>query len=259
MDETIDRPLTLSMDYSELEYLDVTVDAGIALVRFAGPYYGNAITPTGHREFAVIWPMLEQDDAVSAVLLTGARGTFCDGPSPEMKADMAQGSAAFQARAVAEVRAFVTNVLAFSKPVVCAVNATIKSGSGQSLALLSDVIVAERQVVFVDHHVPAGIAAGDGSILAWPLTMGLLKAKRYLLTGESMTADEAERMGLISEVVDTGASEARAREYAAMLVAAPSAAVRLTKQALNEWYRLALPAFDLGLDAQARTLALLAE
>jgi enoyl-CoA hydratase len=112
--------------------------------------------------------------------------------------------------------------------------------------LLADVVIAEEHVELFDGHVPAGAAAGDGGVLIWPLAMGLLRAKWHLLTGESITAQQAHGLGLVTEVVEKGASLQRAMTIAGRLGAQPQDAVRHTKRALNRWLEVGLPAYDLS-------------
>jgi len=92
-------------------------------------------------------------------------------------------------------------------------------------------------------------------VLIWPLAMGLLRAKRYLLTGDALSAEEAQRLGLVSEVVDPGASFERAMVYARRFAAGPRQALRHTKRALNQWMRLGMSAFDLSWAGESLTLA----
>jgi enoyl-CoA hydratase/carnithine racemase len=87
--------------------------------------------------------------------------------------------------------------------------------------------------------------------------MGLTRAKKFIYTGQLMTAEEAERIGLISEVVDTGTALRRAMELAREIRALPVDAVQLTKRAMNQWLALgATTAFDLSLAAESQTFAM---
>ena len=75
-----------------------------------------------------------------------------------------------------------------------------------------------------------------------------MKAKRYILTGEQFTAEEAERMGLVTEVVDTGGALTRATELAERLASLRPEAVQATKRILNQWLKMASSAvFEHGL------------
>ena len=99
-----------------------------------------------------------------------------------------------------------------------------------------------------DGHIRAALSAGDGGTLIWPLTMGLTKAKKYLLTGDWIGAEEAERLGLVSEVVDAGRSLERAVDVARRFANGPQLAIRATKMALNQWLRLGqMASFDYSL------------
>jgi enoyl-CoA hydratase len=140
----------------------------------------------------------------------------------------------------------------FEKPLVTAVNGTVKGGPLVT-ALLSDIVIAERHVVFSDPHVTMAVAAGDGGVLAWPMAMGLLRAKRYLMTGDAITAEQAQELGLVTEVVEEGASLERAMVFARRFAEGPRHALRYTKRALNQWYRIGMPAFDVSWQGEILT------
>ena len=78
-------------------------------------------------------------------------------------------------------------------------------GLGSTVAFLGDVVFAARSATFADTHVRMGIAAGDGGQVIWPLLMGVNRAKYYLMTGDRISAEEAERLGLVNFVVDDDA------------------------------------------------------
>ena len=241
-------------DYGDLRFLEVEIDQGIAVVRLAGPEDGNAISFEGHAEMSTILPRLGQDARVDAVLLTGAGDAFCIGPTAEFLERIARDEPGFVARLMEDVRLLVQGHVELEKPVVSALNGPA-GGGPLAFALLADVVIAERHVTLSDMHVAAAVAAGDGGVLIWPLAMGLLRAKRYLLTGDALSAEEAQRLGLVSEVVDPGASFERAMVYARRFAAGPRQALRHTKRALNQWMRLGMSAFDLSWAGEALTLA----
>ena len=240
--------------YDDLRFLDVEIDRGVAVVRLDGPEAGNAISFEGHVEMSTILPRLSRDDRVDAVLLTGAGDAFCVGPTAEFMDRIAQGDPGFVARLLADVRLLVQGHVELEKPVVSALNGPA-GGGPLAFALLADVVIAERHVALSDMHVAAAVAAGDGGVLIWPLAMGLLRAKRYLLTGDPLSAEEAQRLGLVTEVVDPGRSFERAMVYARRFAAGPRQALRHTKRALNQWMRLGMPAFDLSWAGEILTVA----
>jgi enoyl-CoA hydratase len=107
-------------------------------------------------------------------------------------------------------------------------------GLGATVALACDAIVASRTVSIADPHVAIGLVAGDGGCVVWPAAAGLLRAKRYLLTGDRLTAEDAWAMGLVTDLVD-GPDDVlpAARALAARMAALPPLAVQGTKRALN--------------------------
>jgi enoyl-CoA hydratase len=92
-----------------------------------------------------------------------------------------------------------------------------------------------------------GVAAGDHAVILWPLLCGMAKAKYYLLTADFIDGKEAERIGLVSLCVPADKLMAKAMEVATKLATGPQHAVRWTKRSLNNWIRLAGPAFDASL------------
>ena len=99
-----------------------------------------------------------------------------------------------------------------------------------------------------DPHVKVRIVAGDGGTIAWPLAIGPMLAKRYLLTGDPVDAHEALRLGLVVETAPDGASCREAgMAWAQRLAAGAPQAVQYTKQAINAWIKeTAGSAFDLS-------------
>jgi len=120
-------------------------------------------------------------------------------------------------------------------------------GAGLVVALLADVSVAARTARIIDGHTRLGVAAGDHAAVCWPLLCGMAKAKYHLLTCETLTGAEAERIGLVSLCVEEDEVQERALEVAVGLAAGAQSAIRWTKHTLNHWYRLLLPVFDASL------------
>jgi enoyl-CoA hydratase len=150
-----------------------------------------------------------------------------------------------------EARAMMRAWFALDKPVVAAVDA---DSNTPTFILMADIVVAERHVHFWDFHVPNGIASATQPFL-WPGSSGLAKARRYILTGDKLSANEAERIGLIAEVVDTGKSLERGMEYAVKLASYRPETLQLTKRALNQWQQPALtPIFEHALAMEFLTM-----
>jgi enoyl-CoA hydratase len=217
---------------------------GILRIVLDGPNL-NAVGPEAHQQLADIWPAIDRDPSVRAVLVRGEGRAFSAGGSFDLIDSMVNDPAQ-RSRVLREARDLVYNVINCSKPVVSAIHGPCV-GAGLAVALLADVSVAARTAKIVDGHTRLGVAAGDHAAICWPLLCGMAKAKYYLLTCEAISGEEAERIGLVSLVVDDDQVQERAMQVARTLAAGAPQAIAFTKMSLNNWYRSAGPAFDASL------------
>lgn len=218
----------------------------------------NRIDATVHHELSrVVAALRHEDEAVvgdaRAVLVTAAGRAFSAGGDfswfPELQDPERAASLAVDARSL------VYDLLDVELPVVCAVQGPAV-GLGASLALLCDVVFLARSASIADPHVRVGIAAGDGGTVAWPTLVGPVLAKRHLLTGDPVDADDAHRLGLVSHVVDDQDLHHEALAFAQRLAAGAPQAVRATKRAINATLKdQARLAFEPALEAEVATFA----
>ncbi len=233
-------------DYAEL-YPSFTFDRpvdGVLRITFDGPGL-NAVSPDAHREIADVWLTVDRDPDVRVALLQGAGKGFSSGGSFELL-DGIINDYATRTRVLREARDLVWNVINCSKPIVSAIHGPAV-GAGLVAGMLADVSVVGRTARIIDGHTRLGVAAGDHAAVCWPLLAGMAKAKYYLLTCDTLTGEEAERIGLVSLCVDDDQVHARALEVAEQLAGMAQSAVRWTKHTLNHWYRQMGPAFDASL------------
>ena len=151
--------------------------------------------------------------------------------------------AEYRAAVLREARELVYNIVNCSKPVVSAIE-KVAVGAGLATALMADISVVGRTARIIDGHTKIGVAAGDHAAIIWPLLCGMAKAKYYLMTCEPMTGEEAERIGLVSLAVDDDAVIDKAMDVARTINAGSNQAIQWTKLSLNNWLRMAGPAFD---------------
>lgn len=238
--------MTRTDPYSDFSFLDISIRDHIATVLLNKPSKLNACDAAGHTELSTVLRVLQSDEAVRAVVVTGAGRAFSVGGDLDLVDEIHESPQA-NVRVMNEAREIVRSQIDFEKPIVAAVNG-VAMGASLAFALLCDYIVMERQARIADGHIRAALGAGDGGALIWPLTMGLTKAKKYLMTGDWLGAEEAERLGLVSEVVNEGQSFNRAMAVARRLADGPQFAIRATKMALNQWLRVGqMASFDFSL------------
>jgi enoyl-CoA hydratase len=205
----------------------------------------NAVDEAMHGQLADVWPVIDRDPDVRVALLQGAGRGFSAGGSFELL-ERIVNEHDVRVRVLREARDIVYNVINCSKPIVSAIHGPAV-GAGLVVALLADVSVASRTARIIDGHTRLGVAAGDHAAICWPLLCGMAKAKYYLLTCETLTGEEAERIGLVSLCVDDDEVHARALDVARALAGGAQDALRFTKHTLNHWYRVMTPAFDASL------------
>jgi enoyl-CoA hydratase len=130
-------------------------------------------------------------------------------------------------------------------------------GLGATIALGSEAVVASRNVTIADTHVGMALVAGDGGALLWPQSAGMLRARRYLLTGDPLEAAKAYDFGLVTDLVDEPDDVApAAKKIAEKIAALAPLATRGTKAALNQLTRhRAGEVMESGLLAEGNTLA----
>ena len=203
---------------------------GVAIATLNRPEKRNAVDDTMHNELARLPREADADPDVKALVITGAGQAFCAG------GDFAGGLRP-SARMWMEARRIVDGILDCQTPLITAVNG-YAMGLGATLALLGDVVFAARRATFADTHVRMGVAAGDGGQVIWPLLMGVNRAKYYLMTGDRIPAEEAERLGLVNFVVDDEALMERALALADRLAAGPTLAISASKSAINQYIKV---------------------
>jgi enoyl-CoA hydratase len=226
--------------YTELK-LDSPADR-VLRISFDKPETLNSVDKAGHRELTYIWRDIDDDENVDVVILTGKGPAFSAGGDFDMIEDIIEDPKA-RMRAWKEARDLVYNVINCSKPIVSAING-VAVGAGLVAGLLADISIAGKSAKIVDGHTRLGVAAGDSAVINWPLLCGMAKAKYLLLLCEPVNGEDAEKYGLVSLCVEDDELQDKALEIAKRLAAGAPSAIRWTKYALNNWYRMAGPAFD---------------
>src|SRR6266487_5850327 len=215
---------------------------GVLLITLNRPDVYNAAHEAMHAELARVWTDVARDDETRVAVVTGAGRAFSAGGDLAMVERMA-GDYDRVAAMLAEMSDLVYNMINCAKPIVSAING-VAVGAGLVVALLADISICADDARLGDGHVKLGAAAGDHAAIIWPLLCGMARARYHLLTGEMVTGEQAERIGLVSKAVPREEVLPEARRVAAELAAGSQLAIRLTKRALNSWLRAAGPIFD---------------
>ena len=205
-----------------------TADA-VATITIDRPEKRNALNTQVRRELLEALDAIEADDAVRVVVITGAgEKAFIAGADIGEFAERTP----IQQRAAMEGRRVFEAIAAFPRPVIASING-YALGGGCELALACDLRIAARSARLGQPEVNLGILPGGGGTQRLPRLVGMGRAMRMALTGELVTAEEAERIGLVEEVVDDNALVERTRELAGSIARHSPVALKLIKEAVR--------------------------
>src|SRR6201986_4208291 len=212
-------------------WLLVEKTGNVHVVSINRPEAFNAGNEEVHHAFATIWRVLTADDDVRAVVTTGIGKAFSAGGDMVMFGRLIDDAVARQFQ-ITEARTVFLEVINFPKPLVSAVNGPAV-GLGCSIALLSALLVMGESSYLADPHVAVGLTAGDGGAAMLPLLIGMMKTKEYVLLGDRITAQIADKLNLVTRVVEDRLVLDAALGLGERLAALPSQAVRTSKVAMN--------------------------
>jgi enoyl-CoA hydratase len=220
---------------SAFDTLHVQTDGMVSTITLARPELLNRFDTLQEREFTQALSMAAASDSRAVVLLAEGQ-TFSAGGDFDLMLTVQADPHARQAL-LDGARRLGAALLALPQPLVAGVQGPA-IGLGATVALAADVVVASKNAVLADTHVAVGLVAGDGGALYWPQSAGMLRARRHLLTGDRLGAEQAYDFGLVTDLVDTPEQVADSAQAIARRIAAlPPLAVQGTKRALNQMTR----------------------
>ncbi len=205
----------------------------VATITLNRPDKLNAFTAKMHEELRAALAVVQKDDALRALVVTGAGRGFCAGQdlqevtpaSPDASRDLGQKLERNYNRLIRTLRAL-------PKPIIAAING-VAAGAGANTALACDIVLAARSASFIQAFARIGLVPDSGGSFALPRRIGMARAAGLLMTGEAISAEQAESWGLIWKCVDDDKLAAEAQALAARLADGPTLALGLIKRLLN--------------------------
>jgi enoyl-CoA hydratase/carnithine racemase len=229
---------------------------GVATITLNRPERLNALTFDVYRELTDTFAALRTETDVRVVVITGTGRAFCSGGDVhdiigELFNRDIEGLLEFT-RMTCEL---VRNIRALHKPVIASLNGTT-AGAGACIALASDVRIASEAAKIAFLFVKVGLSGADmGAAYLLPRVVGLAKATELLYTGDFISAQEAERIGLYNHVVPGNQLAETTRELAERLAQGPAFALAKTKELLDREANMSLEA-ALECEAQAQAICM---
>lgn len=222
---------TLSLETLSLE----TPSAGVTVLRLNRPRQLNAINQIMRDELVATLAALATDKTVHAVVLTGAGRGFCSGLDTRNFGEIptADDPALDRLDFQESMAALPTAIRALPQPVIAAVNGPCV-GAGFALCLASDIRICSTAATFGNGAILLGLSGGEmGMSYHLPRIVGTSVAADWMLTGRTVSAAEADRRGLVSELIEPDHLDVRAVELATAVAGLSQFGVQLTKRALQ--------------------------
>jgi len=190
-----------------------------------------------HRELPDAFADVGQDRENRVVILTGTGDEYSGVRATPGASAISSGITASQFDRVHwEGRALLMNLLNIEVPVIAAINGP--AWRHGEIPLLSDIVLASETAAFQDSaHFVNGLVPGDGMHIVMPLLMGMNRGRYFLLTGQTLSAKQAQEIGLVSEVHSPERVLPRAWELARELAQRPTLLLRYTRLMFTEYLR----------------------
>jgi enoyl-CoA hydratase len=240
----------MSKNSNAMEYENVIVekDGAIAVVRLNRPQALNALSYGLVKDLSLAMQSLDEDDEVRVMIVTGGERVFAAGADIKEMVDLGPFDPP-----VLQRLAYRDRINEISKPVIAAVSG-FALGGGCELAMTCDIIIASESARFGQPEVNLGIIPGSGGTQRLTHLLGKHRAMELIMTGDFLSAVDAERLGLVNRVVPVELLLEEAKNIARKIAAKPALAIRAAKQAV---LKAANARLDEGLDFERKSFYLL--
>ena len=172
----------------------------------------------------------ELNDEVRAIVITGEGKAFCAGQ--DLAEAMDPEGPELQSIVKDHYNPIIERIRAIEKPIIAAVNG-VAAGAGANIALACDITIAKKSASFIQAFSKIGLIPDSGGTFFLPRIIGSQKALALMMTGDKISAEQADAMNMIYKAVDDEAFESEVRTFAETIAALPTRGLGLTKKAVN--------------------------
>ncbi|MDZ7760209.1 MAG: enoyl-CoA hydratase-related protein [Desulfovermiculus sp.] len=205
-------------------------EPGLGVITLDRPNQYNALNKAMTKELSQILDQAAADDNIRVLTLTGSGSAFCAGGDLDW---LMQANDQSKKREIVDLAAeLITKIWTMDKPVVAAVNG-VAAGAGTALVLACDVSIAAQSARFTPNFVNIGAVPDSGASWLLPRVVGMHRAMELMLSGRTLSAQEAYTLGIFSRLAPDQELEGRVRELAGNLASGPQGAIVSTKALLK--------------------------
>ena len=210
----------------------VIEEDGIAVVSLNRPEILNVLSNTMCKEATQLLKSLEKDPNVRAIVLTGEGRAFCAGLDlSEIRTG--EGDTVSIYRRMEAANSLIVLLTQIMKPIVAAVNG-VATASGMNLCLACDLVVASRSAKFSQNFGHVGLIPDVGGAYLLPRIAGVSKAKEIIFLDRELSAEEAQRLDIVTQLVEPEQVMDTAKTLARKMAAGPSFAFSIAKKMLGK-------------------------
>ena len=230
------------VNYDGFKLIKVEKKEQIVTISLDNPQYANALTWASNMEMKDVFTRLKNDGDCRAVIWRSDGehfSTVLPGAPihPVMKHPIHPLNGFELAgpditQDLQHHMSFLQYLLDVPQPMIVLLHG-LSTGFALNMALNCVFVIAAEDTVMNDQHVNKGMCCGDGGAIIWPLLMGPQKAKQYLFTGDNLSVQEAERFGMVNQIVPRDQLDQIGWDLAKRLTKLPTMAIRFTKRVVN--------------------------
>ena len=240
------------MEFSTIKYEEPM--PGLGWLTLHRPDSLNSMSLDMIEELQAFFDELRRLEEVRVLVITGAGRGFCSGADLHdgrlLEPGISSGAAAHLVAIQKKASSLILAMRRLPQPIISAVNGPA-AGGGMCMVLASDIIIAGPGANFTASFINIGLSGGElGTTYFLPRLVGSARASEILLTGRTVGAVEAEKIGLVSRLVEEHRLKDEAMETARVLLGKSVLGLRLTKEALNQ--NLNAPSLESAIDLEDR-------
>lgn len=206
---------------------------GICLITFNRPKVYNSFNKPMAMALQETLDECAKDENIRAIVLKGEGKAFCAGQDLAEVTD--PEGPALKSIVGEHYNPIISRIRAIEKPVIAAVNG-VAAGAGANIALACDIVFAKKSASFIQAFSKIGLIPDSGGTYFLPRIIGFQKALALMMTGDKVSAEEAEEMTMIYKAVEDEVFDKTVMSFAEKLSKMPTRALGLTKRAINSSY-----------------------
>jgi 2-(1,2-epoxy-1,2-dihydrophenyl)acetyl-CoA isomerase len=210
--------------------LIISINNGVCELKLNRPEVFNSFNKTMALQLQKALDDCEKDDSIRAIIITGEGKAFCAGQDLAEATD--PNGPELQSIVKDHYNPIIERIRNIEKPVIAAVNG-VAAGAGANIALACDITIAKKSASFIQAFSKIGLIPDSGGTFFLPRTIGSQKALALMMTGDKITADQADQMNMIYKSVEDETFLEEVSAFANQLAQMPTKGLGLTKKAVN--------------------------